>query len=225
MKTICLVSGGPEYLLPDRLQLDDALFIGVDEGVLYLQKRDIKPIAAFGDFDSISGEEFTRLQEKQMELYTFECEKDMTDLELALRWTIEQRPEKIILYGATGGRLDHELINIQLLKVGLEHKIEVEIVDRDNIIVMRSPGSYTIEASHEFPYVSFLPFSPLVTGMTLVGFRYPLEEAKIEWGSTLCISNELVTKKGTYSFDDGIIMMIRSKDRDGKLQTPGTISK
>ncbi|MCF6410522.1 thiamine diphosphokinase [Pseudalkalibacillus salsuginis] len=225
MKTICLVSGGPEYLLPDRLELDDAFFIGVDEGVLYLQRRDIEPIAAFGDFDSISSEEVARLQEKRMNLYTFEREKDMTDLELAIRWAIEKRPEKIILYGATGGRLDHEIINIQLLKLGIEQKIEVEVVDRDNIIVMRSPGSYTIEAIHEFPYVSFIPFSPLVSGVTLVGFRYPLEDAMIEWGSTLCISNELVTKKGTYSFDSGIIMMIRSKDRDQKLQTPGTISK
>ncbi len=225
MKTICLVSGGPEYLLPDRFEMDDAYFVGVDEGVLYLQRRDIKPIAAFGDFDSISSEEVARLQEKRMDLYTFDREKDMTDLELAIRWAIEKRPEKIILYGATGGRLDHEIINIQLLKLGIEQKIEVEVVDRDNIIVMRSPGSYTIEAIHEFPYVSFIPFSPLVSGVTLVGFRYPLEAAMIEWGSTLCISNELVTKKGTYSFDDGIIMMIRSKDRDQKLQTPGTISK
>ncbi len=225
MQTICIVSGGPEHLLPHEMESENAFYIGVDEGVLYLQKRNIVPQAAFGDFDSITSEDVTRLQDMKMKIFTFEREKDMTDLELALRWSLKQNPEKIILYGATGGRLDHELINFQMLKAGLDSQIPIEIVDRDNIILMKGPGTYTIESIQDFPYVSFLPFSPIVTGVTLSGFRYPLDHATVEWGSTLCISNELVTKKGTYSFDSGIIMMIRSKDRDGNLKTPGTISK
>ena len=43
-----------------------------------------------------------------------------------------------------------------------------------------------------------MPVTEIVEGITLLGFKYPLTNKKIEWGSTLCISNELVEEKGTF---------------------------
>ena len=40
-----------------------------------------------------------------------------------------------------------------------------------------------------------MPVTEIVEGITLLGFKYPLTNKKIEWGSTLCISNELVEEK------------------------------
>jgi thiamine pyrophosphokinase len=214
MHTISIVAGGPESLLPDTFETTDnrITYIGVDEGVRFLLKRGIRPDAAFGDFDSISSEEVDALASDDIKTFTFQREKDMTDLELAFMWAIEQKPTRIQIYGATGGRLDHELINVQMLTRGLDSEIDIAIIDRRNIIFLKLPGTYPIEKDGEIPYVSFLPFSGMVKGITLEGFKYPLDQRDLELGSTLCISNELVTKKGTYSFDDGIIMVIRSKD-------------
>jgi thiamine pyrophosphokinase len=61
-------------------------------------------------------------------------------------------------------------------------------------------------------YVSFIPISHEVHGITLEGFKYPLKNCHIHLGSTLCISNELINELGTFSFHDGIILMIRSRD-------------
>ena len=36
-------------------------------------------------------------------------------MELALNWALDKMPEKIRIFGATGGRLDHMFGNIQLL--------------------------------------------------------------------------------------------------------------
>lgn len=199
-------------MLPEQMGKENATFIGVDEGILFLQKRKIVPAAAFGDFDSITDEDIAALKDEQMAMFTFEQEKDMTDLELALQWAFEQDPDRIELYGATGGRLDHELINMQLLKQGLDRGIETVIIDRTNEVMMKKPGRYLLKQDERYPYVSFIPFSSEVKGITLEGFKYPLDQAELVWGSTLCISNELVTKKGTYSFEDGIIMVVRSKD-------------
>ena len=69
-----------------------------------------------------------------------------------------------------------------------------------------------IEEHKNFPYVSFVPVTEIVEGITLFGFKYPLTNKTIEWGSTLCISNELVEEKGTFSFTSGILMLIRSTD-------------
>ena len=49
-------------------------------------------------------------------------------------------------------------------------------------------------------------------GMSLEGFKYPLDGKGIRLGSTLCISNELISDIGTYSFTSGILMVIRSND-------------
>ena len=51
-----------------------------------------------------------------------------------------------------------------------------------------------------------------VKGVTLKGFKYPLSDYRIQLGSTVCISNELVGDYGTFSFSEGILMIVRSTD-------------
>ena len=50
-----------------------------------------------------------------MEMKRFKPEKNETDMELALNWAVEQKPELIRIFGATGGRLDHLFANVQLM--------------------------------------------------------------------------------------------------------------
>jgi len=49
-------------------------------------------------------------------------------------------------------------------------------------------------------------------GLTLEGFKYPLSNCHISLGSTLCISNELLSSSGTFSISEGIVMVVRSSD-------------
>ena len=49
------------------------------------------------------------------DLHIVPREKDQTDLEIAINWALEQKPALIRIFGATGGRLDHGLANIQML--------------------------------------------------------------------------------------------------------------
>ena len=65
---------------------------------------------------------------------------------------------------------------------------------------------------NHFKYISFIPISTEVKGITLEGFKYPLTGCQIGLGSTRCISNELITDCGTFSFSEGILMIIRSTD-------------
>jgi thiamine pyrophosphokinase len=61
-------------------------------------------------------------------------------------------------------------------------------------------------------YVSFVPLTLNVKGLNLEGFKYPLKDRHITIGSTLCISNELIGDNGTFSFSEGILLVIRSND-------------
>jgi thiamine pyrophosphokinase len=213
---INLVAGGPQDLIPDFRLYDErkVIWVGIDRGVFYLLKAGVKPAAAFGDFDSVSEAEMAEIEGVVTDLKKYKPEKDETDMELALNWALEQEPHSITIFGATGGRLDHLMANIQLLVKPLQKDIAVhiEIIDAKNMLYVKKPGTYTVSQMDEYKYISFLPVTPAVSGMTLENFKYPLIDCHIPMGSTLCISNELIRGHGTFSFSEGILLIVRSKD-------------
>ncbi|MBM4763973.1 thiamine diphosphokinase [Bacillus sp. B15-48] len=213
---INIVGGGPVSLLPDlnNYDSDRCLWIGVDKGVMPLVTAGIIPDYAVGDFDSITEQEWQQIENLVTDLKRFQPEKDETDMELAINWALKKKPKKINLFGATGGRLDHFFGNIQLLlKPELQHiSTQIEIIDCNNQIFIKGPGRYSIARSLTRKYISFVPMTPVVKGLTLSGFKYPLNNCHISFGSTLCISNELVSDAGTFSFTEGIVLVVRSSD-------------
>ncbi len=217
---IHIVAGGPVKMIPSFTQYNenDVTWIGVDRGLLTLLKQGVIPAKGIGDFDSVSHSELEWIKEKYSQLDIVPAEKDQTDTELAIDWAIAQNPEKILVFGATGGRLDHALANIQLLMKGITQEVVIEIIDTQNVLSLVSPGNYNIEKTKCYSYISFLPFTKVVKGMTLTGFKYPLKNRNIEWGTTLCISNEIIEERGTFSFSDGIVIMVKSKDLSPDLK-------
>ncbi|MFD2443478.1 thiamine diphosphokinase [Bacillus sp. CGMCC 1.16607] len=213
---INIVAGGPLEYLPDleTYHSDQTTWVGVDRGVFTLLSRGIKPSYAFGDFDSVIKEELMVVEKEVQNLRKFIPEKDETDLELALNWALEQHPFEIRIFGGTGGRLDHFFANVQLLFKGLTTNSEcpISIIDNKNIIFLKLPGAHTLPKLHDKKYISFLPFTSTIEKITLKGFKYPLIDRNISVGSTLCISNELIADYGTYSFSNGILIVIRSQD-------------
>ncbi|PGO27809.1 thiamine diphosphokinase [Bacillus cereus] len=209
-----ILAGGPVEYCADfsRYKNEEVVWAAVDRGVYRLLKSGITPTVAFGDYDSVTEDELAWMRQQTNELHIVPREKDQTDLEIAISWALEQKPKLIRIFGATGGRLDHGLANIQMLLKGLAAEIEMCIVDNKNEITVKKVGTHIIEENENFPYVSFVPVTETVEGITLRGFKYSLTNKTIEWGSTLCISNELIVEKGNFSFTSGILMMIRSTD-------------
>ena len=86
------------------------LVIAADGGIRHLTRMGITPDLFVGDFDSVSsaGNSPTVLRHP--------CEKDDTDMALALREGEERGYRDFRLYGALGGsRFDHSIANLQLL--------------------------------------------------------------------------------------------------------------
>lgn len=214
-KRINIVAGGPIQHIPNLTLMDDenTLWVGVDRGVYYLLKHNINPTIAIGDFDSVSAEEWKIIQQSVNELDIHQPEKDETDMELALIWATSQAPASIKIFGATGGRLDHFLANaFMLVKYQQPHSDPIEIIDLQNELAIFYPGKHQINWDKNKKYVSFIPLSMEVNSLSLSGFKYPLIDQNIDFTSSLCISNELIQKTGTFSFEKGILMMIRSND-------------
>lgn len=212
---INIVAGGPAEHVPDLAEFNEnCTWIGVDRGVLLLISHGIEPAYAFGDFDSVTDEEWALIRSRVKNIEAFRAEKDEPDMELAVNWALEQSAEKIRIFAGTGGRLDHFLGNVQLLLRPILNRVNatIEIIDKKNIIFAKGPGSYRIEKDEQKKYISFIPYSSAVSGLTLTGFKYPLNDRHIPLTSTLCISNELIGDNGTFSFTKGILLVIRSND-------------
>lgn len=213
---IHILGGGPVELLPEihDFREKEIFWTGVDRGVYTLLSQGIQPQAAFGDFDSVTKEELSYIEGKVEKLIKLKPEKDETDMEYALNWAMRQNPRIIRIFGATGGRIDHMLANLQLLIKPLHNKanVAIEMIDQKNIIYLKGPGTYSIEKLEDKKYISFIPMTNDVKGVTLKGFKYPLSDYRIQLGSTVCISNELVGDYGTFSFSEGILMIVRSTD-------------
>ncbi|WP_053219710.1 thiamine diphosphokinase [Virgibacillus senegalensis] len=210
---IAIVGGGPPGYVPDLTDYREVdYWIGADRGAVTLVQQGIVPDLAIGDFDSVMKGEMKEIRAHSREVKTFPPEKDETDLDLAVMEAIKLGFTSIYFFGVTGGRVDHSLANVQQLYKLRNRGIHGTIIDKGNQISLALPGDHQVGKDEVYTYISFLPFSSNVTGLSLRNFYYPLEDAKLEWGSTLCISNHLLSEIGTFSFREGILMVIKSRD-------------
>ena len=121
-------------------------------------------------------------------------------------------PSAVDIVGATGSRLDHVLGNIHLLVLPLQLGISACLIDARNKIYLRKENFKIRKESQFGNYVSLLPFSDRVVGLTLTGFKYPLNHIILSSGNSLGISNEIVEEEAVVELNEGVLLVIESRD-------------
>lgn len=213
---INIVAAGPAEVIPKLNMYDNeqTKWLGVDDGVNKIISAGIKPHYACGDFDSVTKEQLLAIEREVGTIEKFPSEKNETDLELGIRFAINLQPHLINIFGATDGRLDHLFANLFLIKKYSinNQNIKINLIDKTNITFVKTAGHHQMMYDERKKYVSFIPLSNKVSNLTLTHFKYPLKNHDLPLSSTLCISNELISKQGYYSFTDGILLVVRSND-------------
>ncbi len=200
------------------------VIIAADKGLEFLDRIGLRPTHILGDYDSIDPSIRQKYQDAEgIEIRTFNVRKDDTDTEIALKRAIELNVEHIDLFGMTGGRLDHFLGAVQCMGIPLKKGISCHMLDPQNRI--RLLGN--IEEAHPFGgafsglfkeensfgrYISFLPLTTSVKGLSLKGFSYDVEKIEMTIMNSLGVSNQLSTEEGEITFESGILIMVESKD-------------
>jgi len=189
--------------------------VAVDAGVAYAKQLGLTPNAIVGDFDTVDHQILSEYQNDPQILWdVHKPEKDETDTELAINTAMKLGCEQLFILGATGGRLDHEWSNLHLLKLCLDKHVEAYLIDDKNKVYLLDSGRIFRKSAVFGKYVSFLPLTEKVTGITLRGFKYPLVKKDISIGAQagLCVSNELVEETARIQFDSGILICVESRD-------------
>lgn len=211
-REILVVSGGYIDLDFLRCVIDEKerYIIGVDRGLEALDTLGVKADFAVGDFDS-APRHIKDIYDKS-HIIELNQEKDYTDTHVAVLEALKRKPEAVILVGAAGGRLDHALANINLLSICTREHIPAFMLDKKNKIrIIDRPVSIKKICQYG-DYVSLIPFTDKVTGITLKGFKYKLTDKTLVRNETIGISNEIEREEGFITFESGELMVIESKD-------------
>lgn len=184
----------------------DVDYIGADKGALVLADQGIPMVLAVGDFDSVSDDEFTRIEKASDEVIRLNPIKDDADSEHAVSEAQRRGYEKVILLGATGRRTDHTIVNLRL---ALKYTGFVWIEDDYNRIHAVDAGTYVLRKDG-YPYKSF--FTQEGALVSLEGFQYPLCDRELTSMDLYTVSNELVREEGRLVVKRGKILIIESRD-------------
>ena len=219
-KKLAILTGGsidPVFAGNYLASFQPDTIIAVDKGLAAATGLALSLDYVVGDYDSVDPEVLRQVEESfrltgRPVLRTYPPEKDATDTELALSLALSLEPAEIVLLGATGTRFDHAFANIQLLYQALIREIPTCIVDGHNRIFL-ADKPFRIAKEEAFgDFLSLIPLTETVEGLTLRGMKYPLENARLEMGSSLGISNEIVEEEATISLTVGILIVLETRD-------------
>lgn len=139
-------------------------------------------------------------------------EKDATDVQAAIDTGLLRGYKEFWLLGCTGHRFDHHFANICMLERLNHHNARGVIVDDNNFIMLHTGGKITLEQIYTCKYISLAPLDENVTGVTITGVKYPLENATLMRAQPLGISNEFMSEEATLSSKSGKLLVIYSND-------------
>ncbi|MCI8668349.1 MAG: thiamine diphosphokinase [Lachnospiraceae bacterium] len=190
--------------------------IAVDGGLESAMKMNLVPGYIVGDFDTVSKDILDSYRTNPNIVFRqFQPEKDFTDTQSAINLAVELGTLSITIFGGIGTRMDHSLANIQLLQMPLEQGIEAVIINSHNRIRLLGVKRKEIELKKsEYKYVSIIPMSQCITGLTLTGMKYPLRnyEMYIDQTISLGVSNEIIEEPAAVKLKSGKIILIESRD-------------
>lgn len=217
-KKIVIISGGElekEFVFSVLEKMMPDYVIGVDKGMEFLYHHDIMPDYIVGDFDSVDERvaDYYR-NETNVPIREFHPVKDASDTEIAIQLALTLGCEKMVILGATGGRIDHLWANVQSLTVPYHAGIDARILDRQNSI--RLIGRETVLKRSEAygPYFSVFPLGQEVYGFNITGAKYPLKNHRLTPYDSLCVSNQFQEDEVVISFLSGFVILMETRDKD-----------
>lgn len=185
---------------------ENAYIIAADGGYSRLKALGIRPDIVLGDLDS--------LQEplpEDCEIITVPCEKDDTDMLLAVRKALAAGYGSITLCGALGGRFDHTFANIQTLEFIAENGGEGTILSCDNIIMLQSTGKKQYKRKDGWYFSIFSLTDEAV--VTSCGTKYNLAGYPLKRSFPLGVSNEIIEEYADIEVKKGKLLVVYSKNK------------
>ena len=193
--------------LADHLpKLNDVDYIGADKGALFLARKKQRMVFAIGDFDSVSDNEQGWIELYSDEVISLNTVKNNSDSEAAVDEAIRRGYRMIYIVGATGGRIDHEIVNIRLC---MKYPDRVVLFDEKNYMRALGEGPHRIH-KNGYRYLSI--FAQNECEISVNGFKYELDHRIFTEKDLYGLSNEIIGETGEIYVHRGSVLIAQTND-------------
>ncbi|MFY8051623.1 MAG: thiamine diphosphokinase [Armatimonadaceae bacterium] len=198
------LTGRAEDLLLKAVQSADITH-GIDGGTRHFLRHEILPTIVTGDFDSLSPDERTYLQASGSDVI-LTPDQDYTDLEKALTIATTRHPHaEITIFGATGGRLDHQHSVLSTLTTfGRRHRIE--LIDSHGTTFHAQSGMIMSDDALVGRTISLISLGP-VHGVRTSGVAWPLSDESLIPGKRDGTLNRITSTPVVIAVSEGDLLV------------------
>jgi thiamine pyrophosphokinase len=203
MKAFIFLNGGmsdPRFYLGhfSRARLEGDVVICADGGYEAAARLGITPDLVVGDLDSLGAGNLP----EGVRVLRHPPEKDFSDFEIALGEAKRLRPRLVTVYGALGGRADHELVNLLVLA----HAGVPALFAEDGTEALNVPGDLVIEGKKGWTCTLAAAGGPC-RGVRTRGLLYPLRGERLT-PSGRGLSNVIVEETARIRLRKGSLLVL-----------------
>lgn len=209
METVLIFAGGdsPGTALSEELPEAD-LVVAADSGYDRAINAGFTVDVLVGDFDSIQ----TEVIPSHVIVERHPTDKDATDLELALARVMVERPDRIVVVGGAGGRVDHELATASLLASSRWDEADIDwVTGRGWVHVVHG---HRLIHGDVGTTISLIPMGGDAIGVDTKGLKWDLSAALLPHGTTHGVSNVFVAPVADIRVRQGRLLAILPSTAD-----------
>lgn len=202
---ICVIFGGADIADYSEVSVPEgAAVIAADRGYIHCKRLRIVPDVLVGDFDSLEGE-----LPYDVKTVTAPCEKDDTDLIMAVREGIKHGCTDFLIYGADGGRMGHTFANIQTLSFISAKGLTGELRGNGFDMLIQAAGEKCYP-DKGYEYVSIFSLTDSAA-LSVKGLKYG-GSFTLQRSYPMGVSNEFTEQSCEITVHSGEILIIFEKE-------------
>ena len=200
MKNVLISIGGDCNSNISNLNFEQ--IIAVDSGIKHIYNHSLEPSILVGDLDSISKEDYQKVIETNINIESYQENKDHTDFELSLNKIENPHSKNIFIIGGEGGDIDHMLSVFFTISNKEFYQNITWLYDKQSIL-FKNNISLQIDTNMNF---SLIPLTDLKS-LNIKGAKWELENEDVESGHSLTLRNQtegdsliISCKEGKFAF-------------------------
>ena len=198
MKNVLISIGGDcsSNIVNNYLNFDQ--IIAVDSGIKHIYNLSLEPSILVGDLDSISKEDYQKVIEANINIDSYQKNKENTDFELSLNKIENPHNKNIFIIGGEGGDIDHMLSVFFIISHKEFYKNIIWLYGKQTIL-FKNNISLEIGSNVNF---SLIPLTDLKS-LSIKGAKWELKNEDVESGHSLTLRNQTKGELLNISCEEG----------------------